>query len=129
MLPEIATACENGNDFLRKILVLYNLIDWMDIQTMRSTLTAEFQDKRSVVVLEEYLNQKFGTFNPIIIRNLRDIIKLRDNMFPVHKEGEEVIKIFNKLGSKYPPDDWDFVWEKVVALYIDSIKGLINLLN
>ena len=129
VLPEIAAKCENENDFVRKILVLGNLIDWMDVKTLKSKLSGDLKEAKSIRVLEEFLNQNCGKFSPMIIENLRDLSTLRNRKFPIHKEGEEVIKIFNRLGAKYPPDDWDFVWKKVVTLYIDSIKGLIDLLS
>ena len=129
VIPEIATPCKSEDDFVRKILVLGNLIDWMDVQKLKSNLKSDFKEAKSIELLERFLTQHFVTFDPIIIRNLRDVNKLRNKKFPIHKEGEEVIEIFNKLGAKYPPDDWEFIWKRVVRLYIDSIKGLMNLLS
>jgi hypothetical protein len=62
-----------------------------------------------------------------VIKNLRIIHELRDKKFPIHIEGEEVIDIFRDLGEKYPPENWDVVWKKVLNLYIDSLKNLIQM--
>jgi len=129
VLPEIATPCKNENDFVRKVLVLGDLIDWMDVRAIKSRLSEGLEGAKSIGVLDQLLSQEFGTFDSMIIQNLRDINTLRNNKFPVHKEGEEVIKLFDRLGVRYPPDNWGSVWEKVVTLYMDSIKGLINLLK
>ena len=38
VFPEIATPCKNEEDFVRKILVLGNLVDWMDVDNLKSNL-------------------------------------------------------------------------------------------
>ncbi len=129
VLAEIVTPCRDETDFVSKMLVLGNLIDWMDVSSLRSALNANFKGAQSITLLEELLKLNFGDFDSAIIKNLRLIMKLRNTKFPIHKEGEEIIGIFKKLGSDYPPKDWDFVWKGVMKLYEDSITGLIRLLS
>lgn len=126
---EIAKPCKNEEDFVRKILVLGNLIDWMDVDNLKSRLKVKLKDARSIKLLEEFLKENVGSFDPIIIQNFKDIIELRNKKFPVHTEGEEIIRIMNKLGIKYPPKNWNLVWESVMALYKDSLDALIKLMS
>jgi len=129
VFPEIATPCKNEEDFVRKILVLGNLVDWMDVDNLKAKINIELKGARSIKLLEEFLKENVGSFDPIIIQNLKDITELRNKKFPVHTEGEEIIRIMNRLGIKYPPNNWDLVWESVIKLYKESIEGLINLLK
>lgn len=79
--------------------------------------------------MEAFLKENFGSFDPIIIQNFRDITELRNKKFPIHKEGEEIIQIWSKLGVKYPPSNWDLGWGSVLRLYKDSIQRLIKLMT
>lgn len=127
VIPEIAKPCEIETDFVTKIALLGNLIDWMNVDDLKSSLKVEARGSKSITLLEEFLKQEFSVFDETIIKNLRIINELRNKKFPIHKEGEEVIGIFEELGEKYPPKDWGNVWRKVLDLYIDSLKNLIRL--
>lgn len=126
---EIATPCKNEEGFDRKILVLGDLIDWMDVDNLKLRLKVELKGARSIKLLEEFLKENVGSFDPSIIQNFKDITELRNKKYPVHTEGEEIIRIMNRLGIKYPPKNWDLVWESVIKLYKESIEGLIKLMS
>lgn len=127
VIPEIAKPCEIETDFVTKIALLGNLIDWMNVDNLKSSLRVEAKGSKSITLLKEFLKKEFPVFDETIIKNFRIINELRNKKFPIHKEGEEVIDIFADLGEKYPPDNWGNVWKKVLDLYIDSLKNLIRL--
>jgi hypothetical protein len=127
VIPEIIKPCEIESDFVTKIAVLGNLIDWINVNGLKLKIKGETKGLKSISLLEEFLKQQFGSFEEKIIKNLRVISELRNKKFPIHKEGQEVIEIFIDLGEKYPPENWDMVWKKVMAIYLESLKGLIGL--
>ena len=127
VIPEIVTPCETGTDFATKIALLANLIDWMDVKSLKSKLKEEFEGDKSITLLGKFLKQEFLTYDDSIIKNLRIIYELRDKKFPIHNEGKEIIDIFKDLGENYPPIHWETVWKKVLNLYIDSLKNLIHI--
>jgi hypothetical protein len=127
VFPKIVETCQSETEFATKIAVLGNLLDWMDVKGMKSKIKTIATGDKSITLLEKLLKQDFPVSGEIVIRNLRIIHELRDKKFPIHKEGEEVIDIFRDLGEKYPPEDWDAVWKKVMNLYMDSLKNLIQM--
>ena len=127
VIPEIIKPCKTENDFVTKIATLGNLVDWMFVDGFKSRIKAATKGDKSITLLEKFLKQEFGDFEGKLIKNLRVISELRNKKFPIHKEGEEVIDIFRDLGEKYPPGNWDAVWKKLLALYLESLKGLIGL--
>jgi len=129
VFPQIVEPCKSETDFTAKVAVLGNLLDWMDVDCLKVNIKTETKGDKSITLLEKLLNQDFPAYTGIVIRNLRIIHELRDKKFPIHKEGEEVIDIFRDLGEKYPPENWDVVWKKVLNLYIDSLKNLIEMLQ
>ena len=127
VIPEIIKPCNKEDDFVTKIATLGNLIDWMDVGGLKSHIKGAIRGEKSITLLEEFLKQEFGGFEEKIIKNLRVISELRNNKFPIHKEGEEVIRIFEDFGERYPPESWDLVWKKILSLYLESLNGLIKL--
>jgi len=127
VFPKILEACKSETDFVTKIAVLGNLLDWMDVDGIKSNIKTVTKGDKSITLLEKLLKQDFSAYTEIVIKNLRIIHELRDKKFPIHKEGEEVIDIFRDLEEEYPPKNWDVVWKKVLNLYIDSLKNLIQM--
>jgi hypothetical protein len=99
----------------------------MDVDGLKSNIKTVAKGDKSITLLEKLLKQDFPAHAEIVIKNLGIIHELRDKKFPIHREGQEVIDIFRDLGEKYPPENWDVVWKKVLNLYIDSLKNLIQM--
>jgi hypothetical protein len=127
VFPKIVEVCKSEIDFATKMAVLGNLLDWMDVDCIKSNVKTITKGDKSITLLEKLLKQDFPAYAEIVIRNLRIIHELRDKKFPIHKEGEEVIDIFRDLGEKYPPENWDVVWKKVLNLYMNSLENLIQM--
>jgi hypothetical protein len=127
VFPKIVEPCKSDTDFATKIAVLGNLLDWMDVNGMKTIIKTVDEGDKSITLLEKLLNQDFPAYAGVVVKNLRVINKLRNKTFPIHKEGAEVIDIFRHLGENYPPKDWDVTWKKVLNLYMDSLKNLIQM--
>lgn len=126
VIPEIVRPCEIETHFAMKIALLGNLIDWMNVEDLKSNIEGEIKGAKSITLLEQFLKYKSIPYEDKSIRNLRTINDLRNKKFPIHKEGEEVIDIFREIEEKYPPDNWDIVWKKILGLYLESLEDLVK---
>jgi hypothetical protein len=103
VFPKIIEPCKSDTDFSTKIAVLGNLLDWMNVDGIKSIIRKVAEGDKSITLLEKLLKQDFPAYPEIVIKNLRIIHELRDKKFPIHKEGKKVIGIFKDLGKNIPP--------------------------
>lgn len=128
---DMAIPCQNETDFVHKVQALSGMID--RIQPKVKDLIADQAIRRrirgSINILKNVLREKFGSFDPEIISNLRKINRLRNASYPTHVLDERFAEELRSMGFSYPPDDWSAVWEAVLELWSRSFKKLTELLR
>jgi len=128
---DMATPCQNEADFVHKVQALSGMID--RIQPKVKDLIADPAIRQgiqgSINILERVLHEKFGSFDPEIISNLRKIKRLRNASYPTHVLDERFAEELENMGFSYPPDNWSAVWEAVLELWSRSFEKLAELLR
>lgn len=98
---QITKPCRNEEEFTNNIAALALLIDQLNIDELKKTITSE---RGSINFLEAFLLKNIKDFPTGIISNLRDILALRSKRFPIHTTDPELLEVVVKLTGRYPPD-------------------------
>lgn len=128
---DMARPCQNEEDFVHKVQALSGMIDRIQPK-VKGLITNPVTRRRirgSINILENVLREKFGSFDPEIISNLRRIKRLRNSSYPTHVLSERFAEELRNMGFSYPPDDWSVVWEAVLELWSRSFERLTELLK
>lgn len=128
---DMATPCQNEADFVYKVQALSGIIDRIQpkVKNLIADPAIRQEIRGSINILERVLLEKFGSFDPEIISNLRKIKRLRNKSYPTHVLHERFVEELKNMGFSFPPDDWSAVWEAVLELWSRSFKKLAELLG
>jgi len=128
---DMATPCRNEADFVHKVQALSGMIDRIqpNVKDLIADPVIRQRIQGSINILERVLREKFGSFDPEIISNLRKINRLRNASYPTHVLDERFVEELENMGFSYPPNDWSAVWEAVLELWSRSFKKLAELLS
>lgn len=118
--------CNTESDFNSFILTISGIID-ADLQKFTSYVIVPPSLRGSINIYELYLNtiHGSGTYNPVIIQNLKDISVLRSKKFPTHFDTPVWKQKVEALGFQFPVNDWQGLSCKCLEIYFES---LINIL-
>jgi len=120
------------NDFTIKICAVAGIFDRIHTTKVKEILKPESRTNLngSINILETVLKEKVSNPPRQIIGNLRNLIKLRNKMYPVHSSDKEVLLIFQNFGlGKYPPRDWEKAFLKILRLCTHSMQSLVEILQ
>ena len=128
---DMATPCQNETDFVHKVQALAGMIDRIqpEVKNLITNPATRRMIRGSINILENVLREKFGSFDPEIISNLRRINRLRNSSYPTHVLDERFADELRNMGFSYPPNDWSKVWEAVLELWSESFERLTELLK
>ncbi len=126
-LNQIARDCNNQDELTSNIAAIGTLIDKINVSELKSKLLRAPEDG-SINILEQFLMENFHAYDPKIIKNLRNIITLR-NQWPIHDNTPKGTKLVIEIYGKYPPDNNRAFWLKILDLYEESLMGLSDLFN
>jgi len=127
-IKDFITPCLTEQNFILKITALAGVIDRIEETDVKKIIkTRETKDMRgSINILEQILKENVPDYRTYIIKNMRNIMALRSKFYPTHAHSSEIIKILNNLGiNKYPLENWDKGWIKILTLCCASFQGLI----
>lgn len=123
---DMQKACNNEDDFNNKIQVLSTLIDEIETKKLKKDINIDING--SISILEGFLKKNFPGYDEKIVINLRNIMDLRSEKYPIHHDKPEFIKALEYFGFSYSPE-WGKLWEVVLKKYFESLELLYELLN
>jgi len=124
--------CQNAGDFTTKIQALAGMIDRIHESEIRNLIKdkEKQQLKGSINMLEQILKENFPNYPRYVISNLRNLMSLRSKMYPTHATSSKILVVLRNLGiDKYPSDDWERDWRKILSLCSNSLAGLVKTLQ
>jgi hypothetical protein len=126
---DIRKPCSNEEKFNNGILSLSLLVDEIEIHSVQKLITSSKPEPGSINILEAFLDENFPNHNRIIIGNLRVIKTLRSQKYPIHCDKPVFLDVLKCLGFTDFPPDWEELWEVVLRKYLESLQGLVSLLQ
>lgn len=127
---DISKLCGNEEDFNNRVLSLTSLIGEIESDAVKSELKAQPRGLTgSISVIETWLNEIWPEYDTRLIGNLRMIQILRSKKYPIHVDTSEFVKALEYFGSAFPVTDWQGLWETVLHVYLESLKGLEEILR
>ena len=118
--------CRSESEFTTNISALALLIDRLNIEEMKKIVTTD--EKGSITILNEFLNEKIKEHPVEIISNFRDIITLRSKKTPIHETDVKFVNVVIKIVGKYPAD-FPELYSKALDMYEESLKKLLECLQ
>lgn len=138
-LPDDAVAavdlikpCQNVKDFAFKIQALAGMIDRINESDVKKLIKNKEKQNLSgsINILEQILKENFPNYHPHIISNLRNLMSLRNKMYPAHATACEILVVLRNFGiDRYPLDNWEDGWKKILSLCSKSLADLVKTLQ
>lgn len=124
--------CKDYEDFSVKIQAFAGIFDRMNTEELRK-LVQDVKKQNlqgSINLLEQILKEKIPNYPKSVIFNLRNLMSLRSKMYPAHATSAEILVVLKNLGiDKYPLDDWEKGWRKILTLCANSLVQLVEALQ
>ena len=124
--------CRNAKDFSLKILALAGMIDRINGSEIRKLIRDEEKRKLtgSISLLQQLLEENVPNYPRHIISNLRNLMLLRSKLYPAHATSSEVPVVLQNFGiAKYPLDDWEKGWRRILRLCSNSLGDFVKILQ
>jgi len=118
-IHKLRLQCLTEEDFTNLIANLGVLVESINVKDLKEKAKLEVEGG-SINVLEEFL-KKTGSFDDLIIKNLRDIITLRSKKSPIHSDDSKVIGVILRWGETIPPD-WESLGIKALQKYLEHLQ-------
>lgn len=121
--------CQNARDFALKIQALAGIIDRINENEIRKFIKdkEKQQLKGSINILEQILKENVPNYPRHAISNLRNLMSLRSKMYPTHITSAEILVVLRNFGiNRYPLEDWEKGWRKILALCSNSLGDLVK---
>lgn len=84
----------------------------------------------SLNILEQILRDYSINYPSHAIRNLRNLVSLRNKMYPAHATSSEILVILQNFGIiECPLKNWGKGWNKVLTLCSNSLGELVEALQ
>jgi hypothetical protein len=129
---DLIKPCNKEKDFIFKIQALAGLIDRINGTELKNKIMKKEKDsiKGSINILQQFLIENFQHYPRHIVSNLRNLLTLRSKMYPAHATSAEIIVVLRNFGiDKYPLDDWERGFVKIMRLCANSLADLITLVQ
>jgi len=124
--------CQNAVDFANKVQALTGMIDRINENEIRKLIKdkKKQQIQGSINILEQILKENIPNYPRHIISNLRNLMKLRNKMYPTHATSSEILVVLRNFGiNKYPLDDWEKGWRKILGICSNSLGDFVKALQ
>jgi len=124
--------CENEEQFSMKVQALAGMIDRIEESDVRKLIkTKEKQQiSGSITILEQILKENAPNYPRHAVQNLRNLMSLRNKMYPTHATSYEILVILQNFGiARYPLEDWGKGWKKILTLCSNSLGELVSVLH
>lgn len=125
--------CQNAVEFALKIQALAGMIDRINESGIRNLIKDEIKKQQlrgSINILEQILKENIPSYPRHIVSNLRNLMSLRSKMYPAHATSSEIIVVLRNFGiDKYPLEDWEKGWRKILSISSNSLGDFVRVLQ
>lgn len=127
---DLVKPCSDQKSFALKIQALAGMIDRINEKELKGIVKNKEKLQGSISILEQFLKENFPQYPLYIISNLKNLMALRNKMYPAHATAAEIVVILRNFGiDKYPLDDWERELRKIVGLCANSLAALVNVVQ
>lgn len=129
---DLSKECTSRKDFIHNIQVITTLIDDMSVKGLKEITKEEIKNPKSINMLEKFLKREYSSRKEetkSLIQVLRDIVTLRNKIYPIHTDDPRFIKTLNNFGFKEYPPDWEKLWNAILRKYSQSLENLKNIVR
>jgi hypothetical protein len=124
-LEQISRECNDNQGLVSNLAALGTIIDKINVTELKPRLKRT-PPEGSINILEQFLSENYPNHDRRIIKNLRDIITIR-NQWPIHDSTSKGVKLVFEIYGTYPVDDKNEFWSRILNLYTESLNGLKGL--
>jgi hypothetical protein len=129
---DLMKPCNDKKTFAFKIEALAGIIDRINGKELKDKIQKKEKERLqgSINILQQFLSENFQNFPRHIISNLRNVLSLRSKMYPAHVTSAEIIVILRNFGiDKYPLDDWEKGFNKIIHLCTNALADFVTLVQ
>jgi hypothetical protein len=129
---DLIRPCNDQKAFVFKIQALAGIIDRINGAELKDKIQKKEKErlKGSINILKQFLSENFPKYPRHIISNLRSLLSLRSKMYPIHVTSTEIIVVLRNFGiDKYPLDDWEKGFSKIIQLCAKSLADFVTLVQ
>jgi len=124
-IMDLMGECKNEIEFNTRILVLTHIINNINHEKLKK----KFETRgKSINFLKFILDEHCPHYDVKIIKNLRDIMNLRSDKYPIHTDNPEFLDVLNRWGFSFPPN-WNKLYILALEKYLETIEELIDLFS
>jgi hypothetical protein len=109
-------------EFSHRIASLGHIARYLNIHILRKLTSESDTQIGSIILLNKYL-ESTGKNKKEICETLKYIGKMRQG-YPIHTDLSDVIAGYKYFGLKYPIDDYEQTWIKLLGNYQSALKSL-----
>ena len=126
---DLIRPCNCQTDFVLKIQALAGMIERLNVKELKGLINKKDINDGSINALEQFLKEICVDVPRYIVGNLRALILIRNKIYPTHRTATELLVVLRNLGiDKYPLEDWQSGYNKILDLVANSMVGLNGLI-
>lgn len=126
---DLVKTCKYQTNFVLKIQALSVMIDRMNTKELKILIRIRNLPNGSINALEQFLKENYSKISRHIIKNLRNLMSLRNKMYPAHATASVLLAYLRNFGKdKYPLEDWETSFSKILNLVTNSMVDLNGLI-
>ena len=115
-------------EFVFRISALQKLVTNMNDGFLRKITSITDTEVKSISLLESFL-QPLSRYEEQPIKTIRSINRLRQQ-YPIHGDNVTgVLKAHKEIGIEYPISNHSEAWNKVLILYDDALKRILEIIR
>jgi len=129
---DLIKPCNDQKSFAFKIEALAGIIDRINGTELKDKIQKKEKERLqgSINILQQFLAENFPNYPRHIISNLRNLLSLRSKMYPAHATSAEILVILRNFGiDKYPLDDWEKGFNKIMHLCTNTLADFVTLVQ
>jgi len=127
-LLQLFRNANSEEEFVFRITAFQLLITRLNEPLLRELTSISDTKIKSISLLENYL-KSYKKYDKEIIKFFRNINRLRQ-LYPIHGDNADgVLEAHRSLGIDYPVRNYSEAWKKVLMIYDDSLKRILEIIR
>ena len=115
-------------EFVFRITAFQLLITNLNEPLLRKLTLITDTKIKSISLLENYL-KTYNKYDKEVIKVFRNINRLRQ-LYPIHGDNVDgVLEAHRTLGINYPINNYSEAWKKILMIYDDSLKRILEIIK